>query len=184
MPNYCESDLIVSGPKDKVKAFQMAVFTKGKNSPHNDNYFDFNKILPYPEKYKNDDQIKANWRAANINPDGTFKPGITMNMMPYDGYNAGGYEWCCQNWGTKWPAGDFQNIDFELGTKTAKYKVSYNTPWGPPLPILLEASRQHPEVTITNKYYEGGMCFKGIYKCKAGEVLKNKSSDYHGRRGG
>lgn len=184
MPNWCESDLVVSGPKEAVKAFREAVFTKGKDSPHDDSYFDFNKIMPYPEKFKDLDQIRADWRAANSNPDGSLKDGITFDMMPHDGYNCGGYEWCLRNWGTKWPAGDFQNVDFELGAKTAKYKISYNTPWGPPIPILLEASRQHPEITILNRCYESGMAFKGIYKCKAGKVLKEENSSYHGRRGG
>lgn len=184
MPNWCENDMVISGPKDKVKALQMAVFTKGKDSPHDDNHFDFDKILPYPEKYKNDDQIRTDWRAANSNSDGSLKDGITFSMMPHDGYNAGGYNWCCENWGTKWPAGDFQNVNFELGAKSAKFKISFSTPWGPAIPVMLETSKQHPDITLTLKYYECGMAFKGTAKYKGGEEISHTRSDYHGHRGG
>ena len=30
------------------------------------------------------------------------KAYIDKYGFPKDGYNQGGYQWCCDNWGTKW----------------------------------------------------------------------------------
>ena len=52
MPNWCENDLTVEGPKEVIEEFLR--FAAGE-SP-----FDFERFLPYPEEFKRlDDAAKA-----------------------------------------------------------------------------------------------------------------------------
>jgi hypothetical protein len=48
MPNHCENDLTVTGKRADVEAF--AAFMKGTDLDGNETPFDFNRVLPYPEK--------------------------------------------------------------------------------------------------------------------------------------
>lgn len=79
----------------------------------------------------------------------------------------GGYAWCVQNWGTKWDLSDDTII-----VQTDKIlSYQFDTAWSPPIPVVMEMSRQFPLLSFTLTYDEPGMCFKGKYKVKAGKVL-------------
>ena len=89
MPNYCECDLYVSGPNDRLEEFLRAV--AGEKSP-----FDFDRLIPYPEEFRELDRLAEEW--------GKKAPEERTDPCPKDGYNQGGYEWCVEHWGTKWNA--------------------------------------------------------------------------------
>jgi hypothetical protein len=74
MPNWCECKLRLKG--DKYDILDCISFVE-----EGDNLFSANKILPYPEKYKNADD----------------------NSKDFVGFNNGGKDWCVENWGCKWP---------------------------------------------------------------------------------
>lgn len=76
MPNYCYNFIEVSGPATDLK--KMIDLVKGEGKGNN---LDFNKIIPYPKEYADRDKNSDRW----------------------EGFNNGGYNWCVQNWGTKWP---------------------------------------------------------------------------------
>ena len=76
------------------------------------------------------------------------------------------YNWRCENWGTKWDCDDTKILD--------DHTVSFITAWCPPDGILLELSRQNPELTLTDEWWEeGGL--EGIYVCRNGKVISDKS---------
>ena len=89
MPNWCECDLYISGPKEELEKFLETVKSE-------ESVFDFNRVIPYPEHFRE--------------LDGPFKEWMTTpaeertGPPPADGFNQGGYEWCLLNWGTKWNA--------------------------------------------------------------------------------
>src|SRR5262245_20469590 len=89
MPNWCECDFYISGPKEAVERFLETV--KGEDS-----VFDFNQLIPYPEDFRKLDGSFDEWMEK--------LPGERDGLPPADGYNQGGYEWCVANWGTKWNA--------------------------------------------------------------------------------
>lgn len=73
MPNWCDNKLEIQGDADEIK--QVILSLEG------DGEFDFNKVIPYPEKFAQMDKEEKD-----------------------SGYRAGGYKWCNENWGTKWNA--------------------------------------------------------------------------------
>jgi hypothetical protein len=168
MPNWCECDLSIKGPKKKVQEVMDFI---GED-------FDFNKIIPYPEEYKIRD-LEANTmdEDAFIAKYGSWK----------DGYNSGGFSWCCDNWGTKWPPSRVTR---------KKTCVSFETPWCVPTPVISKLHEMFPEVTIILRGYECGMGWSGGFKCcrqkdtlagedwKPGLIEQEWSKEYKGHRGG
>jgi len=130
MPNWCINHLAVLGTKDELKRFETMI--KGPNGE-----IDFNKIVPYPARYKG-----------------------------YDGYNSGGgYEWCIENWGTKWNA---CRIEKEVYENHLFY--IFETAWEPPLKIVSALNKEYPELEIELHYNECGNSFSGKITAKGNTV--------------
>jgi hypothetical protein len=66
------------------------------------------------------------------------------------------YDWCVQNWGTKWDIFDVNYASLEGDTLA----VSFMTAWSPPVAALETAMRKHG-FTFDLYYEEGGACFIG-----------------------
>lgn len=165
MPNWCDCELTVSAPAEGYIVHFRASVTE------EDNVISANKIIPYPKKFADQDRLAKAAQDAGV-PWG--------DPRCKDGFNSGGYEWCLDNWGTKW---GFCHAGIMRETKrTVKYR--FDTAWSPPIPLILAASVQHPRCTFTLRYWERGMCFKGVYKAKAGQVIEDFQDEYHGNRGG
>jgi hypothetical protein len=114
MPNWAENELTITGPD--VETILNAVCS-GPCENNDVRTLDFDKIIPYPKMYKELDQRVEEYQEKflaikNDDPDGQEKlnalaaeygvePGTPWLK---DGFNSGGYEWCCENWATKWPA--------------------------------------------------------------------------------
>lgn len=161
MPNWVDCDFIVEGSKNELQKFKK--FAKeGKK------LLSANKFIPYPEKYRKLDEI-----ADKAEKEG--KP------RPNDGFNSGGYEWCIENWGTKWGISHSNLVDESENRLT----YALDSAWSPPLPVIQKMSEVFPELTFKLKYYESANGFKGTFMAKGGKVIKNEySEDYHGNRGG
>lgn len=184
MPNWCENDLTVTGRTEDVDAFLADA--SGKN--HCDDSlssFCFDNFLPYPKKFLDLDKEAARRRAevmamppeerGKLTPDETF---------PKDGYNQGGYEWCICNWGTKWPACHERDPVVKSYRATKRVKLVFDTAWSPPGHVVLAASKKHPRVKFTLRYYERGAALCGKYICEGGENIFDQCGEYRGNRGG
>jgi Ferredoxin-like domain in Api92-like protein len=175
MPNHVENDLTVRGSKKDVEAFFDAV--RGQGIDYKGEKFpipvDHNKIIPYPKKFADMDKAASDYEKKH--------PGDWSNR-PKDGYNQGGYEWCNENWGTKWGFYDFSEVNFSKTRTSAT--VSFSTAWSPAFPLFDKMSEMFPNLTFTVRYYERGAQFKGIYKLKGGEILEDMRGSYKGQRGG
>jgi len=173
MPNHCENDLIIAGHKEKVKELLETI--KGQ-----ENYIDFNTLIPYPASYTKADKIASDWQKKN-----SEKENIDWSAKPVDGFNQGGYEWCNDNWGTKWNAysqsfkEDFSNENFLMVT------ISFSTAWSPPLPIIEKLAKQFPGVEeIKLYYYEQGAEYHGRIFFEGGREVERGEGKYFGTRGG
>lgn len=77
------------------------------------------------------------------------------------------YNWCIDNWGTKWDFGkddynDPATIEYRMGKKNGFVGVSFNTAWSPPVDLynhLVDSG-----FIIRATYFEPGMAFCGIYE--------------------
>jgi hypothetical protein len=172
MPNYCEFDLYVSGPNDRLEELLRAV--AGEKS-----LFDFDRLIPYPEKFRELDRLAEEW--------GKKAPEERTDPCPKDGYNQGGYEWCVEHWGTKWNAcGVRAEVDEwpQGGEADGCVKFSFRTAWSPPTPVIEHAAERFPELNFELRYFECGCRFQGILICDSGVVRVDKEWLYSGSRGG
>lgn len=148
MPNICKNDLTVTGKVDEIRKFLE--FAKGTNQ---ESELDFNRFIPYPEEYKKKDEARDKWiREHN---------GIWSSDCPADGFNSGGYEWCCKNWGQKWNAYDIHVEPLrERGDAEGGITMHFSSAWSPPEPVVLKMAEMFPDLVFDLQYSEPMM---GLY---------------------
>jgi hypothetical protein len=171
MPNYCDNELYVSITKSRTKKEKLEKLSTLKHFMNHvrgdETAIDFDKIIPYPKKFK--DMDKAAEKSA------------AKGNHVKDGYNSGGYEWCISFWGTKWNAdASLEHTDLKKG----KLRYGMSTVWSPPTPVILKMSEMFPGLQFKLKYWEGGNGFKGIFIAENGEIISDESDSYSGYRGG
>ena len=145
MPNWCTNSL-------NIKHNDSAMIDRIVNIIEDDKGL-FNSFTPYPEKYaKLDREAKEHLEKT--------KEYIT------DGYNQGGYQWCCNNWGTKW---DVHYSDIQYGTKSPnEIQLYFVTAWCPP--IQFYETLEDLEYKVRATFDEEGHDFLGIYEDGIEEV--------------
>lgn len=114
MPNWTENELTITGPD--VQKVLNAI--RSESCADEDAcILDFDRIIPYPKQYRELDQRAHDYQQKSFAID-KDDPGRQNKLdalaaeygvepgIPWlkDGFNSGGYEWCCGNWGTKWNA--------------------------------------------------------------------------------
>jgi hypothetical protein len=203
MPNWCENELTISGP-DVRKVLEVI-----RSESHEDEdarLLDFNRIIPYPQVYRDIDRRAREYQEklraiGKDDPDRQQKLEVLAAEYgvepgtPWikDGYNSGGYEWCCSNWMTKWNACNVRLITCEEGArdvfhKTAEPRIQasleFDTAWSPPLPVIEKLAGMFPDHEFDLKYYEGGVGFCGHARWSGGEEQFHEQDEYDGPRGG
>ena len=172
MPNWCSNRVTISGDEKDVQVFKEAVHLHREVDDVNGKFprlFSFEAIIPMPdelhgigspvtimteaeiETYK-EEHLESEWCLGNL--------PITQERSQelYDKYGADNwYDWCIENWTSKWDACDISLDDDESDHLTYKFE----TPWGPPESVYYTLKEQHPNVHITWFYDEPGMEFAG-----------------------
>ena len=171
MPNHCENDLRLDGPKDAV--LEAVEKMRGDSQ-----LIDFGTAIPYPKRFSDQDEAAAAFEGDSKD-------------RPRDGFNAGGYEWCCENWGTKWNAYELPD-EWEAGFEFDKegtphlenHNLSFNTAWAPPKPVIVAWSKMHREIEFELRYFDQGGQFNGVLVVKGGSIETDETGKYFGNRGG
>ena len=171
MPNWVYNKVYFHGKEEKIN--ELRDFVKGK-----EHVFDFNKIIPRPEELNlvsgSDETIARSCAVARAEGKTTseefekpWSSGRTFeewadlgdkylsNIKKYGASTW--YDWCWDNWGTKWNSSDAYWEDSKC--------VSFNTAWNAPTPIFKKLSELFPDVTFTVEYADedvGSNC--GIIK--------------------
>lgn len=164
MPNHCSQDLYVYGPADVIKEF--VEFSK-----QGEDLLSADKYIPYPQHFKD---LDAQAVVERANGNHSFQ----------DGFNSGGYEWCVDNWGTKWGIYDCAQTKLKLAGSRSQVNYSFDSAWSPAVKIIDAMSERFPALRFKLKYYEAGMCFKGVYEVMSGRVYTDTQAKYTGNRGG
>jgi hypothetical protein len=163
MPNWCENDLVVTGPQEDLAKFELAFrgkrtywglsewagtgktpeeikeleakeMEKAENAIGN---YTFNGLYPIPEEV-----VKAGYAKFEKDPNQVY-----------------GYDWCWKYWGTKWDIdGDSENSYFEDG----EFRIWFDTAWGPALELFEKVAADYPTLTFRLVYLETGMVFAGL----------------------
>lgn len=92
------------------------------------------------------------------------------------------YNWCCQNWGTKWDLNmstndlnlsDIREIILSELLNNDNYieplQLDCSSAWSPPIEGLIKVSKDYPNLNFYIYYEEGGMSFAGEATIVAGE---------------
>jgi len=149
MPNYCNNVVEIQGPQHILKTLV-------------EHRLDFMKIHPYPKAL----DITAGREGADDSPEQkALVAAEESNLEKYGHRNW--YDWCVNNWGTKWNAGgdnDAMQVDYDedQGNQgTALFQ--FDTAWAPPLGVLEKLMETHPELSIECRYHEPGVGFFGVW---------------------
>lgn len=187
MPNHCENDLYVRGDEKRVAEFLTFI-----GADREDPKFDFDKVIPYPEKFKQMDEEAKAFSFFGATP-GLSDEERAAAREAYkakwgteqDGFNFGGYEWCCNNWGTKWNAYEIGVYDHPRGTC-----ITFQTAWSPPEPVIRKLFELFPDLYFDHEYFEcgaavcGGLHYNPDMKEYDEDPVSQWSGDYAGPRGG
>jgi hypothetical protein len=176
MPNYCDCDLWVDGSDEDIDRLVAVVGSET-------DAFNFSKIIPYPQAFADRDADRTKLNESEF---------LAKYGSRSDGFNSGGYDWCVQNWGTKW---DACRSVMRKATDCPLFRFS--TAWAPPLPVIKRLAELFPELMISLEYFEQGCEYCGgvTYVSKDewygdGEWEPGKAQSewrlegYRGRRGG
>jgi hypothetical protein len=150
MPNYCNNVVEIQGPLKVVKALV-------------DHRLDFQKIHPYHP----DLDIMAGSHGGVDNPEQkALEQKEQANLEKYGHKNW--YDWCVDNWGTKWNAGGEDNQDMQVTfdedvEDTGIALFQFDTAWAPPLGVMQKLMADHPELSIECRYSEPGCGFMGVW---------------------
>ena len=193
MPNWCRNTVIIEGPKRKINEFINKVTTIGE-TPVETNHFDFEKILPVPEDLNvekssvgdlglkmltrpNDEdterfeKMDSEYKARAIKLGSIYRKNIEKHgCLTW-------YEWCCNNWGTKWNSSATEEWTISENFPGCM-KVCFDTAWGPPYELIAEASRQYPDITFRISSDEPGMQMKGTEIYKNGILIEQDEKVY------
>lgn len=178
MPNWCENDLYISGPGPDVAALLHRI-----GADEIEPRFDFNAVVPYPARFAERDAEFA--RLSQKERSARFARGET------DGFNSGGKEWRDKYWGVKWNAFDVLRRDYEHPC------ITFQTPWGPPTPVIVVLHKLFPTCSLRLEYFERGCEECGGFSCLSrddwdetdgdwapGNQVNQWSGRYLGHRGG
>ncbi len=82
------------------------------------------------------------------------------------------YEWCVQNWGTKWNA-------YNCNAAPDANTMSFLTAWSAPHPILQKLSEMYPDLVVEHQWADkdiGANCGQRTYQ--GGDILDEYYPDY------
>jgi hypothetical protein len=159
MPNWSYNLIAVKGEQEELERFSEAV--KGTEEV---GALDFNKVIPYPDKFKELDKIAADYLKEN--------PQDYANC-PKDGYNLGGYEWCNNNWGTKWNA-----CETTVSRLIQRLEYRFRTAWCEPEPIFQKLREMFPKLSFVMISIEEQMLGVSVYDADGSHNHEENTAGY------
>jgi len=143
MPNWCNNNIEISGPKSKLLKLKAGA-EKGEF---------LNTLFPMPEALE-----------------GTTADGSeNKELLAKTGFSDW-YGWRTSNWSTKWDVDVYdESISFRhelLGEKDGPATLSFgfDSAWSPPIGAVATYLEDNEDVSIRLTYYEPGCDFMGVWE--------------------
>jgi hypothetical protein len=154
MPNHCENNAVIEGPAKDIQRFWEAT----------------------DQEVSTEDIL---WQFNTTRGSGPKSELRFSDLIPKPDDVDDWYQWCNDNWGTKW--GDYdhhgQVCDGEWEEKAIH--SSYITAWGPfSEDFFIRVSAMFPTLRIAVSYEEPGMDFSGWYSFYGGEQVGSFETTY------
>lgn len=155
MPNHCHNRLWVFGPKDQMNEFMTRLEA---NKKENGEYQILETFYPCPA------DLTSTTASFGTAKDEEHQAQMDENIRKYGARDW--YQWCINNWGTKW--GDYETY---LNTEdVGQPYFSFTSAWSPPVDGFVTISDLFPELEFVHYYSEEGMGFYGLAVYKNGAV--------------
>jgi len=165
MPNHCDNTLWVVGRPAEVKKFletsKNPDHGRGAKSDDHRAWRIFERNYPCPQELR--DTKAAHY--ADVAEQAEQERAEQANLEKHGSRHW--YDWCCDNWGTKW--GDYDTHLVHQGRNGATF--SFTTAWSPGSAGLRKISALYPELAFVNSYEESGCDFIGCDAFYRGETV-------------
>jgi hypothetical protein len=169
MPNYVYSTITLMGSEGDIEEFKERFMENKKIVA--------TKIIPYPKDLALLDKVNKGYLEDN---EERYKPTEeekrTLMLMGLDGkyditkdgYNQGGYEWCNNNWGSKW---GFCNCEI-IEDNEENLIVRFETAWSPIVPLITKISELLPNLRVeySGEEESGDFAFDSTFE--GGEMIE------------
>lgn len=151
MPNWVHNSMVVTGSEDELKRF---VDHAGQSVTKKYMKWDDGSKDTVWEEVTEDTELSF-WNFVRPEEDilnqyyGTEPHKATLaEALRHDTNHW--YDWNVRNWGCKWDASEVGREQW--GSREVQY--TFETPWGPPLPIFEAMAAQFPELEFSVTYNE------------------------------
>jgi len=160
MPNWCSNFASISGPKEGLQRLKDA-YDRGEFC---------NEVMPVPQELRD--------TVSGFHGDPVEQAKLeAQTQRNVEKYGAGNwYDFCVNNWGTKWDVGGDGSSDLQDGDDCLT--LSFDSAWAPPVGIYEALTEQG--FTVEAFYYESGCGFCGKYSSDYGDDcydISNMSAD-------
>lgn len=178
MPNWTGNTLTIIGSTEDLNLFEadrLAALKANDCSP--EQIITFNMVLPMPKELvgtssprpRTEEEIRRiakhnNWSDESLqyNLDKALTPEDAVRLDELKAkYGADNwYDWCNNNWGTKWDAchAAHERMPYVVAGANSKDRVtiSFDTAWAAPEQVIHALVRKYPNLNFVHSYsYEG-----------------------------
>jgi hypothetical protein len=145
MPNWCNNYLELTHEDPAMIERAKRAFADGRL---------LDEFCPVPK----DLHVVAGRVGADDNPEQIKLEEDTARNLEVHGY-ANWYDYCVNEWGTKWDVGGDDGMITEDGPNALR--MSFDSAWAPPVPAMEKFMDLGFKVKLV--YWESGMCFCGLF---------------------
>ena len=145
MPNWCNNNITITGPKKIIDKIEKIA----KSEDHNAEDGLLNYFHPMPKELR------------DTTADGSKDEAMIKNHGFSDWYG-----WAVENWSTKWDIHEFygDNCDRNyINEDESEISFGFDSAWAPPIGAYDKFINENSNVSIRATYYEGGCDFMGIW---------------------
>ena len=158
MPNWCSTNLTVTGPAEEMDRFLAGLKKEGNEHRLIDSY------LPCPEELT---ETVDGW-SSDEDEQKKREELYAKNIEKY-GYKSW-YDWQYAVWGTKWGDCDTRFVQSFVRGENKVAQWNYMTAWGPMTNGWLKVSEMFPNLVFEFEHDEEGGFFAGYELIRNGEV--------------
>ena len=160
MPNWCNNNLTLTHEDPAMIQRAFDALERGEF---------LNEFIPVPQELK--DTVSG--FHGDPEKQRELEEQTARNVAKYGAGNW--YDFCVQEWGTKWDTGEQGASDIHPGGKMLH--TAFDTAWAPPLAAY--AKLEEMGFGVDAMYYEGGMNYAGHYSegCLDEAELEGLSAD-------
>lgn len=183
MPNHVTTRCIVTGSDSEIARFRELMFKKIKDcddeKSEGELIFDFNQLISMPEQlniisdgwiFLLENQFLANTSlkahldemrkhlAESDTKQKTFENFIQGVRNYFELGHATWYEWCKENWGTKWNSYSLSGLPEK---SVSPFEFSFDTAWNFPTPVFKKLAEEFPLLEFECCCFDEGWNFAG-----------------------